>query len=263
MFDVYIKLGWFFKEQWKRYSIAIGLLALVNVLVMIPAKLVGWTIDGIHQQTLTAETVTKYIVFLIILSFGIYIIGYIWQRNLYGGAYILERKMRHNFMKKLINMTPTFYEKNRTGDLMAKATNDLKAISITAGFGILSFTDSILYTAAILCTMGFTISWKLTLFSIIPLPIMAMLMQIYGKKLHTHFTSAQKSFGKLNDSVLESVAGVRVIRAYVQEKQSEKSFNKMTEDVFEKNVKVAVVDSLFDPTINVLVGISYLIGLGY
>lgn len=234
MFDVYIKLAWFFKEQWKRYALAVGLLALVNILVMIPAKIVGMTIDGIHQQTLDVETILKYVSLLIVLSISIYIIGYIWQKNLYGGAYILERKMRFNFMSKLMKMTPTFYEKNRTGDLMAKATNDLKAISITAGFGILSFTDSILYTSAILCTMGFTISWKLTLLSIIPLPIMAMLMQVYGKKLHTHFTAAQNSFGKLNDSVLESVAGVRVIRAYVQEKQSEKNFEQMTEDVFKK-----------------------------
>ena len=263
MFDVYIKLGWFFKENWKRYTIAIILLCIVNILEMIPARLVGLTIDAIHQQTITAEMIVSYVTWLSVVIIAVYAAGFVWQSGLYGGAFLLERKLRYSFMGHLLKMTPTFFEKNRTGDLMARATNDIKSITLTAGFGILSFTDSVLFTTTIICMMGFAISWELTLLAIIPLPFMALLMNIYGKKLHTHFTEAQKSFGQLNDSVLESVAGVRVIRAYVQEKQSEKKFSDMTEDVYEKNVKVALVDSLFDPTINVLVGISYLIGLGY
>ena len=263
MFDVYIKLGWFFKENWKRYTIAIILLCTVNILEMIPARLVGLTIDAIHQQTITADMIVSYVTWLSVVIIAVYAAGFVWQSGLYGGAFLLERKLRYSFMGHLLKMTPTFFEKNRTGDLMARATNDIKSITLTAGFGILSFTDSVLFTTTIICMMGFAISWELTLLAIIPLPFMALLMNIYGKKLHTHFTEAQKSFGQLNDSVLESVAGVRVIRAYVQEKQSEKKFSDMTEDVYEKNVKVALVDSLFDPTINVLVGISYLIGLGY
>lgn len=263
MFDVYVKLGWFFKENWKRYTIAIILLCAVNILEMIPARLVGLTIDAIHQQTITAEMIVSYVTLLSVVIIAVYAAGYVWQSGLYGGAFLLERKLRYTFMGHLLKMTPTFFEKNRTGDLMARATNDIKSITLTAGFGILSFTDSVLFTTTIICMMGFAISWKLTLLAIIPLPFMALLMNIYGKKLHAHFTEAQKSFGQLNDSVLESVAGVRVIRAYVQEKQSEKNFHDMTEDVYQKNVKVALVDSLFDPTINVVVGISYLIGLGY
>ncbi|MGM9923497.1 MAG: ABC transporter ATP-binding protein [Bacillus sp. (in: firmicutes)] len=262
MFGVYGKLAWFFKEHWKRYTVAIVLLAMVNILEVVPPKLVGMTIDGIHQQTITADRLMVYIGLLSGIAIVVYCMGYFWQANLYGGAYILERKMRYSFMNHLLKMAPAFYEKNRTGDLMARATNDLKAISLTAGFGILSFADSILFTTTIICMMGFSISWELTLYAIIPLPLMAIMMQIYGKKLHTHFTAAQNSFGKLNDSVLESVSGVRVVRAYVQERQSEKRFGDMTEDVYRHNVKVAVVDSLFDPTIKILVGVSYLIGLG-
>ena len=101
----------------------------------------------------------------------------------------------------------------------------------------------------ILFTMSFLISWKLTLAAILPLPIMAALMTIYGKKIHERFIAAQDSFGDLNDKVLESVAGVRVIRAYVQERADEDVSTKMTEDVYVKNMKVAKIDSLFDPTI--------------
>jgi ATP-binding cassette subfamily B multidrug efflux pump len=183
--------------------------------------------------------------------------------RLFGGAFLVERKLRSRFVKHLLKMTPGFYEKNRTGDLMARATNDLKAISITAGFGILTLVDSSVWMLTLLLTMGLFISWKLTLAAIIPLPLMAILMKIYGKRIHTRFMEAQDAFGELNDRVLESVAGVRVIRAFVQEVADSNRFHQLTEDVYHKNIRVAKIDALFDPTIKVLVGISYLIGLGY
>jgi ATP-binding cassette subfamily B multidrug efflux pump len=85
----------------------------------------------------------------------------------------------------------------------------------------------------------------------------------YGKKIHKRFTTAQDAFGEMNDGVLESISGVRVIRAYVQEQADETRFQNITEAVFRKNVEVAKIDALFEPTIKILVGISYLIGLGY
>ncbi|WP_442599036.1 ABC transporter ATP-binding protein [Neobacillus sp. D3-1R] len=263
MLSVLWKLKWFFKENSKRYIVAILLLILVGVLDVIPPKLVGMAIDHIHLGTMSMERLIQYIGYLIALTVTSYAITYIWMYQLFGGAFLVERKLRSNFMGHLLRMTPTFFEKNRTGDLMARATNDLKAISITAGFGILTLIDSSVFMLTILFTMGFLISWKLTLASILPLPIMALLMKIYGKRIHARFMESQDAFGELNDRVLESVSGVRVIRAYVQEKADQNRFHQMTEDVFHKNLKVAQIDSLFDPTIKVLVGLSYLIGLGY
>ena len=263
MFSIFIKLSWFFKEQWKRYSIAILFLCLVNVMEIIPPKLVGMAIDDINQGTLTTNGIGQYILYLALVGTASYLFSYIWRYLLFGGAFLVERKLRSGFMGHLLKMTPTFYERNRTGDLMARATNDLKAISITAGFGILTLADSVLFTATILLVMGTTISWTLTLAAVLPLPIMAVMIQVFGNKIHQRFTDAQNAFGDLNDKVLESVAGVRVIRAYVQEREDEQRFDDMTEDVYKKNLEVAKIDSLFDPTISILVGISYLIGLGY
>lgn len=263
MFSIFIKLSWFFKEQWKRYSIAILFLCLVNVMEIIPPKLVGMAIDDINQGTLTTNGIGRYILYLALVGTASYLFSYIWSYLLFGGAFLVERKLRSGFMGHLLKMTPTFYERNRTGDLMARATNDLKAISITAGFGILTLADSVLFTATILLVMGTTISWTLTFAAVLPLPIMAVMIQVFGNKIHQRFTDAQNAFGDLNDKVLESVAGVRVIRAYVQEREDEQRFDDMTEDVYKKNLEVAKIDSLFDPTISILVGISYLIGLGY
>ncbi len=242
---------------------AIVLLIFVGILDVMPPRLVGMAIDDMHVGSMTGEKIFQYIGIFILITAVSYGVTYIWMYQLFGGAYLVERKLRSRFMSHLLKMTPTFFEKNRTGDLMARATNDLKAISITAGFGILTLIDSSIFMLTILCTMAILVSWKLTLAAILPLPIMAWLMKVYGDRIHKRFTEAQDAFGELNDRVLESVAGVRVIRAYVQERADEKRFHSLTEDVYQKNIKVAKIDSLIDPTIHILVGLSYIIGLGY
>ncbi|MGG3497189.1 ABC transporter transmembrane domain-containing protein [Peribacillus simplex] len=263
MFAIFKKLSWFFKEQWRRYTYAVLFLCLVNILEVIPPKLVGNAIDDMNNGSMTQEGVMKYVVYLLMVLGGSYLFGYLWSFLLFGGGNLVERKIRSGFMSHLLKMTPTFYEKNRTGDLMARATNDLKAISLTAGFGILTLVDSVLFTITVVVMMGATISWELTIAAVLPLPIMAVMMQIYVKKIYKRFTDAQAAFGSLNDKVLESISGVRVIRAYVQEREDEKRFDEMTEDVYRKNLAVARIDALFDPTISIIIGISYLIGLGY
>ncbi|MFK4389129.1 multidrug ABC transporter permease/ATP-binding protein [Bacillus sp. AFS026049] len=263
MFAIFKKLSWFFKEQWQRYTLAILFLCLVNILEVIPPKLVGNAIDDMNNGSMTQEGVMKYVIYLLMVLIGSYLFGYLWSYLLFGGGNLVERKLRSGFMGHLLKMTPSFYEKNRTGDLMARATNDLKAISLTAGFGILTLVDAVLFTITVVVMMGATISWQLTIAAVLPLPIMAVLMQIYVKKIYKRFTDAQAAFGTLNDKVLESISGVRVIRAYVQEREDEKRFEEMTEEVYGKNLAVARIDALFDPTISIIIGISYLIGLGY
>ncbi|MEW9501690.1 ABC transporter ATP-binding protein [Jeotgalibacillus marinus] len=263
MFDIFYKLGWFFKQHWKRYTIAIVLLLIANIFEVIPPLLVGLAIDDIFQGELTQSILMQYVIILLVIAVVSYAMNYVWQYLLFGGANEIERRLRSMFMGHLLRMTPTFFERNRTGDLMARSTNDLKAISVTAGFGVLTLIDSTAYMLTLLITMGFVVSWKLTLAAIIPLPILAIVMQLLGKKIHNRYTSAQNAFGDLNDRVLESVAGVRVIRAYVQERADEKQFLEGTEDVYQKNVKVAFIDSLFNPLTKILTGISYMIGLGY
>lgn len=263
MFSVLWKLRWFFKENWLRYTIAVGLLFIANILEIIPPWLIGVAIDSIAQEQLSVQLLWQYVGVLAISMALAYLINFVWQYQLFGGAYVIERQLRSSLMGHFLKMTPTFFEKNRTGDLMARATNDLRAISETAGFGILTLVDSTLYMATIIVAMGFLVSWELTLFALIPLPVLAIIVQILGKKIHVRYMAAQDAFGDMNDSVLESVGGVRVVRAYVQERSSEKDFADMTEDVYEKNMAVERIDALFAPVTKVLTTISYMIGLGY
>ncbi|GBG11151.1 multidrug ABC transporter ATP-binding protein [Paenibacillus agaridevorans] len=263
MFSVLTKLGWFFKLSWKRYTLSITLLVLTGIIDIIPPWLLGYIVDGISQSTLGTPEFNRIMYLWIGLTVVGYLITYVWHYKLFGGAFVLERLLRSSLIGHFLKMTPTFYERNRTGDLMARATNDLGAVATTAGFGILTLVDSTLFMITILIVMAAGISLKLTLAALLPLPLMAIAMSYYGKKIHERFTDAQDAFGELNDSVLESVSGVRVIRAFVQEEASEARFGAKTDEVLGKNIAVARIDALFEPTMKMLVGTSYLIGLCY
>ncbi|MHA0856061.1 ABC transporter ATP-binding protein [Paenibacillus sp. CMAA1364] len=263
MFSVFKKLGWFFAQEKKRYIIGLITLILCGIGELFPPRILGNAIDEIVRGSITGVSLIRYIGMIIGILIAVYLITYIWMHKLFGGANLVERMLRSRYMNHLLGMTPAFFERNRTGDLMARATNDLRSVSATAGFGILVMADSTVYLLAILFAMGFLISWQLTLAAIIPLPFIALAMKIYGKIIHERYSVAQDAFGDMNDQVLESVAGVRVIRAYVQERSDQQRFQDITDDVYRKNMRVAKVDAFFEPTIRLCVGLSYAIGLTY
>ncbi|MEK3748061.1 ABC transporter transmembrane domain-containing protein [Paenibacillus sp. FSL E2-8871] len=263
MFSVLRNLGWFFRREKRRYLIGLILLIGVGVLELLPPRLLGNAIDDIVRGSITTASLAKYIGMILILLLVIYWITYIWMHKLFGGSNLVERLLRSRFMNHLMTMTPSFFERNRTGDLMARATNDIRAVSATVGFGMLTLVDSTIYLTVVLFAMGFLVSWKLTLAAVLPLPLIAIAMIFYGKAIHDRYSLAQDAFGDMNDQVLESVSGVRVIRAYVQERLDEKRFSDITEDVYNKNMAVARVDAFFEPTIRFCVGLSYIIGLTY
>lgn len=263
MFSVLRNLGWFFRREQKRYLIGLILLIIVGILELLPPRLLGNAIDDIVRGSITTASLAKYIGMILIMLLIIYWITYIWMHKLFGGSNLVERLLRSRFMNHLMTMTPSFFERNRTGDLMARATNDIRAVSATVGFGMLTLVDSTVYLSVVLLAMGFLVSWKLTLAAVLPLPLIAVAMIFYGKAIHDRYSLAQDAFGDMNDQVLESVSGVRVIRAYVQERLDEKRFSDITEDVYNKNMAVARVDAFFEPTIRFCVGLSYIIGLTY
>lgn len=263
LFSVLRNLGWFFRREKRRYTVGLILLIVVGVLELLPPRLLGNAIDEIVRGSITSGSLMKYIGLIVLMLLIIYWITYIWMHKLFGGSNLVERLLRSRFMNHLMTMTPSFFERNRTGDLMARATNDIRAVSATVGFGMLTLVDSTVYLTVVLLAMGFLVSWKLTLAAVLPLPLIAIAMIYYGKAIHDRYSLAQDAFGDMNDQVLESVSGIRVIRAYVQERMDEKRFSDITEDVYRKNMAVARVDAFFEPTIRFCVGLSYIIALTY
>ncbi|WP_433772410.1 ABC transporter ATP-binding protein [Bacillus wiedmannii] len=260
---VFLNLAWFFKQEKRAYIIGIIMLFGVALLELVAPKVLGIVVDEINNGTLTAEKLLKWVVLLVAVGITMYILRYLWRIMIFGSSLKLARQLRKNLYEHFTKMSPSFYQSRRTGDLMAHATNDIQAIQQTAGSGVLTLVDSLAVGGCVLVAMGFTISWKLTLLSLIPMPIVAISTNYYGTLLHRRFHKAQQSFSEINDKVQESMSGMKVIRSLGQEKEDLQAFRKKSEDVVHKNMLVARIDSLFDPTISLIVGFSFLIAICY
>ncbi|MFJ8530012.1 ABC transporter transmembrane domain-containing protein [Bacillus sp. NPDC094106] len=260
---VFFNLAWFFKQEKRAYITGIILLFGVALLELVAPKVIGIVVDEINNQTLTSEKLLKWVVLLVAVGITMYILRYIWRIMIFGSSLKLARQLRKKLYEHFTNMSPSFYQSHRTGDLMAHATNDIQAIQQTAGSGVLTLVDSLAVGGCVLVAMGFTISWKLTLVSLIPMPIVAISTNYYGTLLHRRFHKAQQAFSEINDKVQESMSGMKVIRSLGQEKEDLQAFRKKSEDVVHKNMLVARIDSLFDPTIALIVGFSFLIAVCY
>ncbi|PZE19775.1 ABC transporter ATP-binding protein [Paenibacillus xerothermodurans] len=257
------RLSWFFQQRWKNYAVAIALMTAVSSLSIIPPRMVGNVIDQIRTGTLDAQGLTQSVLLLVCLGVVIYGLSFAWVTALFGNSILLERVLRGRLLEHLTKMAPSFFQRNSTGELMALATNDVLAISQTAGYGVMTLVNTLVGTAVVLITMISLISYKLMLAALIPMPLLVVVINLLGKHTRKRFVAAQAAFGKMNDQALESISGMRVIRSYVQEEHDIAAFDKVTRDVMDKNRRVAAVNALFHPAIALIVGLSYAIGIGY
>lgn len=260
---LFLDLLWFFKQEKKSYLIGISILILVAIINLYPPYVVGKIVDEISSQTLTLELLRPWMVSLFISGVLIYVLRYVWRLMIFGAAIRLSRLLRNRLFEHFTRMSPGFYHKHRTGDLMAHATNDIQAIEMTAGQGVLTLVDSLVTGGSVIFSMAYFLSWKLTVITLSLMPIMAWATSHYGTLLHERFFKAQEAFGSLNDKVQENISGVRVVKAFGQEKAEICAFRELSSEVVVKNMAVAKVDSLFDPTIMLIVGFSYFLAIAF
>lgn len=260
---VFLDLGWFFKQEKKAYISGVLILLVVALLQLVPPKVIGIIADHINNGTITTGMLTQWIVVLIAVGLAMYGLRYYWRIMIFGSAVKLSKILRNRLYQHFTNMSPSFYQKSRVGDLMAHATNDLSAIQQTAGAGVLTLVDSLSTGGFVIIAMAFTISWKLTLICLIPMPFMAMLTSWFGTMLHKSFYKAQEAFSSLNDKTQESITGIKVIKTFGQEQEDIEDFRKQSEDVVQKNMVVAKIDSLYDPTISIITGISFFLSIAF
>ena len=256
---VLLQLGWFFKQRKKQYGLGVAALVFVSLLQLLPPKIIGLIVDDITEATLTASELTKWLIILAIAGVLMYLSRYYWRVMIFGSAVLLSRTMREKLFNHFTRMSPSFYQKRRVGDLMAHATNDINAVQQTAGMGILTLVDSISTGGFVILTMALTINWKLTIIALIPFPFMIFLTSYYGRLLRKRFRFAQEAFSNLNDKTQESISGIKVIKTFGQQKEDIEDFTDLSTDVVAKNMRVAKVDALFDPTITGIFAVSYIL----
>ena len=260
---VFWRLGWFFKERRKEYGMGLFMLILVAVLQIIPPKIIGITIDEMGAGTLTAGSLGKWLGLIGVIAMGMYILRFYWRKMIFGSANYLAKVLREKLFRHFTKMGPSFYQERRIGDLMAHATNDVSAVQMTAGAGVLTLFDSLTTGGFVILAMAFTIDWRLTLIALLPMPLMALSTSYYGKLLHTRFREAQAAFSDLNDKTQESITGVKVIKSFGYQKNDIEDFRRLSQEVVDKNVRVAKIDALFDPTISLVIAISYFLSLTF
>lgn len=239
------------------------MLALVAVLNLIPPKVIGYVIDEIGSRKLTPGSLGKWVGLIVIVAILAYMLRYYWRLMIFGSSNYLAKNLREKLFRHFSKMSPSFYQQRRVGDLMAHATNDISAVQQTAGGGVLTLFDSVTTGGFVIIAMAFTIDWRLTLIALIPMPLMAISTSYYGKLLHLKFRDAQAAFSDLNDKTQESISGIKVIKTFGQQKEDTDDFTRLSNDVVEKNMKVAKIDSLFDPTISLIIGFSFMLSLGF
>ncbi len=235
----------------------------VSLLTTIPPKLIGNTVDHIRDGDLTRAGLTQTVLILVGLALLLYGMVYVWITTLFGNSALIEKLLRGRMLGHLTRMTPAFYQRNSTGQLMALATNDILAIGQTAGYGVMTLVNTLVGATVVIVTMISFIDFKLMLAALIPLPFLAVVINRLGRKVRVRFMEAQASFGRMNEHALESISGIRVIRSYVQEDADLAAFGRVTTEVMDKNKQVSKLNALFQPLISLIVGVSYSIGIGY
>ena len=259
---IFRQLNWFFKEQWREYLGGVIALILVAICNVIPARVIGNVVDAISDHRLTSGWLAFWVGVMLIAATAQYLLRFAWQRLIYGSSYVLERQLRGQLFAHYLNMDPTFYQKWRTGDLMAHATNDVEAVREVASYGILTLADSIITGGSMIIAMGMFVSWRLTLLTLIPLPLLVVLANRLGNKIHESYGKAQASFGDLNNKTQESVSGMRVLKSLGQEKADQEDFNRYVKRTFDANRRAYFWDALFNPATTLIMGLSYIIAIG-
>ncbi len=260
--DLFFKLGWYFKSQWRRYAAAVTMLIGVDLLEMSIPWITGRIIDHVVEGTLRPDLLWRFVLALCGIGVAVYVMRYLWRILLFYSSFHLAEIMRRRLYEHFTRMSPRFFREHRTGDLMARATNDISALEMTAGEGVLSGIDGLVTGILVIGIMTSMISWELTLLALLPFPFMAWYFMRIGERLHAGFRDAQERFSDLNDRVQESVSGIRMVRAFGLEQKEDRDFLQVADRAADANMRVAATDSLYDPAIFITVGSSFLLCIG-
>jgi ATP-binding cassette subfamily B protein len=220
-----------------------------------------FAIDGLEQD-ITRQKLLFFAGLLLGIALMAGVTRYFMRRLMIGTSREIEYEIRNDFMSQLTRLSYSYYNRTPTGDLMARATNDLNAIRAVLGPGVMYSANTVVTLGAALVLMAI-LSWELTLISLIPLPLISLFMYRYGKIIHKRFESVQEQFSDITARAQEYLAGIRVVKAYVQEEAATEDFRKRNEEYLTRNMQLVRINGLFYPAIGFLAGFGSMLVLGF
>ncbi|QJD89574.1 ATP-binding cassette domain-containing protein [Duganella dendranthematis] len=242
-------IGGFVCQHSRAYIVSGIMLAGVATLsVWVPRK-VGAMIDGLANHTLSGNALLMQIGSLLLIGLGIYFLRVAWRQILYGAAYQLGVSLRTRLYTRMTLQGPAFYQRQRTGDLMALATNDIDAIEMAAGEAMLAGFDGALTLVMVLGVMLLGVDWRLACIALLPFPLMGWAFWYISGHIHTASTDSLKRFSALNDHVQETLSGVRTLRALGLEQRSADQFSELASKASDASLRAQVWEAAYEPAV--------------
>jgi ATP-binding cassette subfamily B multidrug efflux pump len=250
------------KYKWF-YIFGVLILLLVDYMQLFIPKIIGMVTDGIKDGSMASEGIITMVMTLIGVTLVMALSRIGWRYCIIGSSKKIERDLRADLFEKWVELDAQYFNAHKTGNLMAYATNDLNAIRMMVGPGVITIFDAVIMTFLVIGQMAFDINLQLTLVAIIPMPFIAWGSYYFGKIIKRRFKIKQEAFALLSDKVQEAFSGIKVIKSFVQEYYDLKGFDVIAEDNYDKNLKLAKLSAFLNPLVIFLVGTSLLISIGY
>src|SRR6056297_107410 len=253
----------YFSKYKKRYLVGIFVLIIIDILQLRIPLIIGKAVDFLKSQGAEVPGLIRYI--LLVLGIGIVVaIGrFIWRHMIFGTSRFIEYDIRNELFEHLERLSLKYYNKNKTGDIMAHMTNDLNAVRMAVGPGVLMVVDAIVIGTLTIYNMITEINLMLTIFAGIPLLLIIVNSIIIGKIMRQRFKDKQAAFSDLSDFTQERVSGIYVIKSFVQEDKEIKAFEKVTKDYYDKNIKMLKIFVLMRPFMRFISGFSLAVVIGF
>jgi ATP-binding cassette subfamily B multidrug efflux pump len=231
-----------------RYRLLAGFAALlcVDFLQLIIPRIIKHAVDGLGSRSITQEKLLQLALFILLIGGLVVILRFCWRYLIIGFSRLLERTIRNRIFSHILKMDMVFFEKRTTGDLMAHAGNDLSAVQMACGMGLVAAVDSLVMSLA---AIGFMIAIDplLTLLALLPMPILALATRILSARLHKRFSRVQEQFGLLTEFSRSTLISVGLIKAYTMEDFQTERFGTLGKQYFVSNLEVAKIQGLISP----------------
>lgn len=250
-------LKYFKKYKWG-YILGIFFLLFIDVVQLYIPQILKYFANDYQRGVLTMASATKYAILTIVTGLMVAVARYFWRNFIIGNSMRVDYDLRKDFFWKLTSLSQNFFNTHKTGDLMSLATNDINAVRMTLGQGIIMFIDSTFLLILNLIMMIVTTNVLFASKVLFTIPLIILLVTRFGGVIHSYFKAVQAQYGKITDRAQENFSGIRIIKAFGQEEENEKLFREENQKYYDKNIELAKLQSFFNPFIQVLSNLSYL-----
>ena len=250
------------RHKWQ-YILGIITLFVVDYANLFIPELTGTVTDGLADRTMDMNGVMSCLIKILLLGVTLAIGRFLWRYFLFGSARTIEKEIRNDMFAHLEEMGVEYYNSHKTGDLMTRFTSDLNSIRMSIGPAVISIFDATVMAIMVIAQMMIYVNVKLTLMVLVPMSVIMIGEIYYGKIMHGRYKKRQEAVSDLTDFVQESFSGVRVIKAFVRERQQLKEFLKSNQNAMDRNLDIVKLQAVVNPLLTVIIGSSSLITLIY